>query len=275
MVAGARKDPIDRRRVGRDPVSMSITVQRICRHPVKGLSPEALDAARLAPGAGLPDDRRFALARPATQFDPDVPQWLPKTSFYMLMRDERLAALATRFDEADGVLSIARGGREVARGRITEPLGRAIVEDFFSAYLGAAAGGKPRLFEAPSGHMFSDHRDAVVSLINLATVRDVERIVGAPIDPLRFRANLYVEGAEAWAEFGWVGGEIAIGEARLRVTARIDRCAATNVDPATGARDMNIPKALKRGFGHIDCGVYAAVVTGGGLAVGDALALPD
>jgi uncharacterized protein YcbX len=253
---------------------MPITVQRICRHPVKGLSAEALDAVELAPGAGLPDDRRFALARPATQFDPDTPRWLPKTSFFMLMCHERLAALATRFDAASGVLSITRGGREVARGRITEPVGRAIVEDFFAAYLGGAGGDKPRLIEAPSGHMFSDHQDQVVSLINLATARDLERIVGAPVDPLRFRANLYVEGAEAWAEFGWLGGEIAIGRARLRVTARIDRCAATNVDPATGTRDMNIPKALMRGFGHGDCGVFAKVVKGGAIAVGDALAPP-
>ena len=253
---------------------MSITVQRICRHPVKGLSPEALDAVELAPGAGLPDDRRFALARPATRFDPDAPRWLPKTGFFMLMRDARLAALATRYDAATGVLSIARDGREVVTARITELPGRTIVEDFFAAYLGAAAEGKPRLIEAPSGHMFSDHRDKVVSLINLATVRDVERIVGAPVDPLRFRANLYVDGAEAWAEFGWLDGEIAIGAARLRVTARIDRCQATNVDPAAGARDMNVPRALVRGFGHLDCGVYAAVVAGGGIAVGDALAPP-
>ncbi len=265
---------IDRCRAGLEPAPMAITVQSICRHPVKGLSPETLEAAQIAPGAGLPDDRRFALARPATQFDTQAPRWLPKTSFYMLMRDERLAALTTRFDETAGLLSISRSGREVAKGRITEPLGRAIVEDFFAAYLGAAAGGKPRLIEAPSGHMFSDHQDPVLSLINLASVRDLERIVGAPVDPLRLRANLYVDGAPAWAEFGWLGGEIAIGTARLRVTARIDRCAATNVDPATGARDMNIPKALKRGFGHVDCGVYAAVVTGGGIAVGDALEPP-
>ena len=143
---------------------MAITVQSICRHPVKGLSPEGLEAAQIAPGAGLPDDRRFALARPATQFDAQAPRWLPKTSFYMLMRDERLAALTTRFDEAAGLLTIGRGGREVAKGRITEPLGRAIVEDFFAAYLGAAAGGKPRLIEAPSGHMFSDHQDPVLAL---------------------------------------------------------------------------------------------------------------
>ena len=61
----------------------------------------------------------------------------------------------------------------------------------------------------------------------------------------------------------------AIGAARLRVTARIDRCAAINVNPETAARGMNVVKALQRGFGHIDMGVYAKVIDGGGIATGD------
>ena len=55
----------------------------------------------------------------------------------------------------------------------------------------------------------------------------------------------------------------------MRVTARIDRCAATNVNPNTAIRDMNVIKALQRGFGHIDMGIYADVVTGGDIVSGD------
>ncbi len=96
-----------------------------------------------------------------------------------------------------------------------------------------------------------------------------------PVDPLRFRANLYVEGLPAWAEFDWGGGEIEMGGARLRVIRRTERCAATNVNPETAARDMNIPLALKRGFGHVDMGVYAEVVTGGEVATGDRIVAPE
>jgi uncharacterized protein YcbX len=140
--------------------------------------------------------------------------------------------------------------------------------------MAGAARGAPHLVEAP-GHMFSDTRDKVVSIINLASVHDLERVVRQPVEPLRFRANLYIEGAPAWSEFEWVGKDIAIGDARLTVTKRIDRCAATNVNPETAERDRNIPRALQRGFGHIDMGVYAKVVTGGTIATGDSLSVSN
>ena len=90
---------------------------------------------------------------------------------------------------------------------------------------------------------------------------------GRPVSPLRLRANLYLEGVAPWAEFGWLGKELRIGQARLSVFARTSRCEATNVDPATGARDMAIPAHLLRTWGHRDFGVYAKVVTGGEIGV--------
>jgi hypothetical protein len=69
----------------------------------------------------------------------------------------------------------------------------------------------------------------------------------------------------------WVGREIAIGKTRLRVVKPITRCAATNVNPETAARDMNIPLTLQEGFGHIHMGVYARVIDGGEIAVSDTI----
>ena len=112
----------------------------------------------------------------------------------------------------------------------------------------------------------------VVSIINLASVAAIEGMVGRPVDPLRFRGNLYVEGWPAWCEFDLLGQEIAIGtQARAKVVKRIVRCAATNVDPATGIRDLDIPPTLLRHLGHADCGVYAEVTAGGDIAAGDAI----
>jgi uncharacterized protein len=112
----------------------------------------------------------------------------------------------------------------------------------------------------------------VVSIINLASVAALEDVVGTPIDPLRFRGNVYVTGWPAWHELDMVGQEIAIGStARLKVVKRIMRCAATNVDPTTGIRDLTIPDALQRAYGHTDCGIYAEVVTPGEVAVEDRL----
>jgi len=182
---------------------------------------------------GLPEDSDSRWPIPAPRFDPANPEWLPKRSFLMLMKNERLALLESRYDAATATLEIWRGGKRVARGALATPVGRAVIEDFFGAFMRAEALGKPKLVEAP-GHMFSDAREKVVSLINLASVTDLQRVVGRPVDPIRFRGNVYVEGLPAWAEFDWVGREIVIGDAGLRIVRRIPRCPATDVDPATG-----------------------------------------
>jgi uncharacterized protein YcbX len=150
--------------------------------------------------------------------------------------------------------------------------GRVAIERFLADFCADELRGPPKVLHAP-GFSFSDVAAKVVSIINLASVAAIEGIVGAPVDPLRFRANLYVSGWPAWHEFDLLGHEIAIGDdARLKVVKRIVRCAATNVDPVTGIRDLEIPVALMRNLGHGDCGIYAEVVKAGEIAVGDALA---
>lgn len=247
-------------------------LQAIYRYPVKGLSAELLPSTRLEVGETIPADRRYAIENGPSGFDPAAPSYLPKIRFLMLMKNERLARLESRYDEATHVLSIRAGGREVARGDLASALGRQTIEDFFAAHCAGELRGPPKVLQAPR-HSFSDVARKVVSLINLASVAAVEDAVGAPVHPLRFRGNLYVTGWPAWHEFDLVGREISIGpSARLRLIKRIDRCAATNVDPETGIRDLAIPRTLAQRFGHIDCGVYGEVVAAGGIALGDRVA---
>jgi len=247
-------------------------ISRIYRYPVKGLSAEALTRISVAPGEGLPLDRRFAIAHGATAFDTSAPTWMAKHNFLMLAKNERLAKLETSFDPATNILTVKRGGKKVASGDLTTPTGRALIEQFFGAYLEGETRGSPKVVEAP-GHMFSDTARKVVSIIGLASVADVERVARAPVDPLRFRANIYFAGGKPWEEFDWLDREIAIGDVRLKVYKRIDRCAATTVNPATAERDLQIPRLLQQGFGHIDCGVYAEILNAGEIAQGDALQL--
>lgn len=247
---------------------MAIKVQRICRYPVKGLSPEELESVALTPGEGLPDDRRFALAHGAQRYESGRSGWLPKRHFLNLMSNERLAALETRYDSESGILTIRRNGRQVARGNIAQKIGRDLIDQFFAAFMRNQSVRSPRLVES-TGIMFSDAKEKLVSIINLDSVRDLERVTRRPVDPIRFRGNLMISGARPWEELDWVDKDIRIGTATFTVVERIGRCAATNVDPERGERDLNIPKTLMSGFGHTYCGIYARVVTGGTVATGN------
>jgi hypothetical protein len=248
------------------------TVQGIYRYPVKGLSPQALARTEVTVGATLPADRLYAIENGPCGFDPAAPAYFPKIRFLMLMRNERLAQLRTDFDEATHTLTVVAEGREAVRADLRTPEGREAVEQFFAAFSARELRGPPKILHAP-GHSFSDVARKVVSVINLASVADLETAVGAPVHPLRFRGNLYLSGWPAWTELDLVGREIAVGgTVRLKIVKRIERCAATNVDPDTGIRDLTIPRTLMQTYGHTDCGVYGEVVRAGEIAAGDRVA---
>ncbi|MEW5964120.1 MAG: MOSC domain-containing protein [Pseudomonadota bacterium] len=244
------------------------TLAALYRYPVKGLTPEPLGSVSLAAGDTIPFDRAYAIENGPGRFDPDAPRHLPKITFLMLMRDERLATLEARFEEASETLTILRAGKQVARGQLTTKIGRQMIEQFLAAYMKDSLRGAPRIVSAP-GHSFSDVAAKCVHIVNLASVRDLERLAGRPLSPLRFRPNLVVDGLPAWSELSLVEREIEVGGVRLAVFKRTERCAATNVDPSSGVRDMAIPAVLQRSLGHTDFGIYARVVTGGAISVGD------
>jgi hypothetical protein len=238
------------------------------RYPVKGLSPEPLQHAALEPGLEIAGDRRYAIARASTKFNPDAPEHLDKTKFLMLMRDERLAALASFFDEESQTLVLARGRNLAIKGCLQNFLARAHLETFFQHYMGLSEEERPRIVEA-TGHMFSDAPEKYVSIINLESLRDLAAGTGHDIEALRFRANLYVDGWKAWEELDLIGKEISIGEARVTISRVTTRCAATNVNPLTAQRDMNIPKDLMTQYDRNVLGVYATVTGAGTITLGD------
>jgi uncharacterized protein len=245
-------------------------IQSIYRYPIKGLSPEPLPRTALTAGQTIPGDRLYAIENGPSGFDPASPAYLSKTHFLMLMKNERLASLRTTFDQASHVLTIMDGQREVS-GDLRTAEGRAAIEAFFAGYCADELRGLPKMLHA-DGHSFSDVARKVVSVINLASVGAVETMVGVPVNPLRFRGNIYVEGLTAWSELDLVGRELTVGpDVRLKVVKRTVRCAATNVDPDTGLRDLELPKSLLRNLGHADCGVYAEVIEGGEIAERDSI----
>jgi len=270
-----------------DASAESALISSIYRYPVKGLSGERLPAPDLAPGATLHMDRAFALENGPSGFDPAAPTWQPKIKFLCLMRNASIAALTTHYDDASGTFTVAKNGKTLLEAKLGDAEGRAAMENFFQEFMGGEARGKIRLLEAPAAlpseargqrgniqrHSFSDVAKKVVSIINLESVAALGKSINRPVHPLRFRGNLYVSGWPAWFETQLVGCELEIGAARLRVLKMIQRCAATEVDPETAARDIDVPDVLYRLTGDDDCGIYAEVLTAGRIAEGDRLTI--
>jgi uncharacterized protein YcbX len=250
-------------------------IESLYRYPVKGLTPEPLAEATLTPGRCIPWDRAFALAQGDSAFDRQNPGWVSKTNFMCLMRNAGIAQLATKFDETTGLLTLATPEGKTLK---TSPLtaeGQAALTKFLIDYLGEEArygeGQTPPAFHHIDNHSFCDHRTQVVSLIGFGSLRALEAATGAPRDKRRFRANIYIEDIAPWAELGWLGKTLAIGEATMLVETRIDRCGATSVNPDTALRDANPVRELQQNFGHIDLGVFARILTPGTIRPGDAI----
>ncbi|HEX6958009.1 MAG TPA: MOSC domain-containing protein [Ferrovibrio sp.] len=260
------------------------TLARIVRFPVKGLTAQPLDQALLAPDRPLPGDRRFALAHGASAFDPAQPAYQKKGHFLTWVRNPRLAALHCSFDPAGQRITVADPEPETSddgidNADLTTPSGRAALEKLVLRLLGEETRGSVRVAAAPDV-WFTDKQQPYISIQNAATMADLGRHLGpthggAPADWRRFRANLLLDGFPAWAELGWIGKRLHIGEAVLEVAETIGRCAATHVNPDTAELDEDVLGALRRQYGHTQCGVYARVVQGGTIRRGDAVGLAD
>ena len=83
--------------------------------------------------------------------------------------------------------------------------------------------------------------------------------------------NILIDGGKPWEEFDWIGKKINVGECVLEVFKRTQRCAATNVNPVNGLRDINIPNEINTHYGHLDLGIYTKVIKSGNVSISDKL----
>lgn len=248
---------------------MTARVTAIYRYPVKGFSPEPLESIAIAPGKGLANDRIYAVENGPSGFDEAAPTTVPKTKYTVLMNMPRVAAARTRLDDITGLMTASAEGVVDFAGKLAEAEGREGFAAWLASVLGADADGPLKVLRTHGEFRFTDSARGQISIINLASVRDLSERMGVELDPLRFRGNFHVEGWPAWIENEWVGRKLRVGDAQLDVVKRIQRCLATHVNPTTAERDAEVCKALFDNYGHVDCGIYLQATTPAAVKVGD------
>ncbi len=255
-----------------------VLIKELFTHPVKGLTPQKCDRVFLLCEHGIPGDRAFALMYESVTVEvPDtaVP-WMKKKNFAMQCDLPVLAALNCHYDSNTTILTVKQGDSELLSAATNTQEGRDRLSSFFSDYIAPyrPQKGSLRLVGDPRGKTrYSDRQPVHLSLVSQATLDALSSAAGQEIDARRFRPNVVLEGVAAWEEFNWVGKELQIGQAKIKITAPITRCLNIDVNPDTGEQDIKLFSLLKQQFNHQETGVVAQVISSGDVAVTESLVI--
>lgn len=241
----------------------------ICRHPIKSIGYETLEAGTLKPGRALPHDRRWAVTHAEAGFDGDPERWVPKSRFLRGVTGHSLMAITARFAPDEGRIALAHPDAPAIELVPDDPEDAQRLLTWLAPLWPADRPAPQRVVRAPHDQPLSDVPSPYVSVLNSGSLRALGTKLGCDLSMHRFRGNLWLDGLAPWAEFDMVGDEIEVGDAVLRIEERITRCAATTANPETGRADADTLGALEAAFGHRDFGVYATVIRGGTLRPGD------
>lgn len=250
------------------------TVSWLSVAPVKGLALTRRDELALESFGAL-ENRRFHLLDERGRF------------VNGLTRLERsLFAVAAEWEPDADTLSLTFPDGSVVDGRLElgEPVstwfydrdepGR-IVQGPWAQALSDYAGRELRLVRTDAPGRAVDRADGSVSIVSDESVDELARQAGVgAADARRFRMLVGVQGGEPHLEDTWIGRDVRIGEAVVRVNEQVARCAITTKNPDTGERDLDTLRVIKsyrgtRNEKQLDFGVYGEVVTPGRVRVGD------
>ncbi|MGB0410196.1 MAG: MOSC domain-containing protein [Pikeienuella sp.] len=244
------------------------TLNQICRHPIKSLGEEVIERVLLTAGAHMPGDRVWAIAHANSAFEAANPTWQRSRNFVIQTLNPKLVQLTVAL--VGDMVTLTHpdlGAITVSPERDSDALTAWLTPIIDPAIVGP-------YFVAKGPQPFSDFENTHISIGSTSSLHALEQMADTQLARIRFRMNLWLDDVEPWAEQSWIGKEISIGAARLRIIDPAKRCAATNANPSTGMRDTDLPRLLHSHFGHMNFGVYAQVIEGGEIATNDKVTLP-
>ncbi len=243
---------------------MNARVAALWRHPIKGHGFEALRSVALTAGQTVPGDRLWAVLVEGGKADGTA--WAPCMNFARGAKTGTLMAMAATLSE-DGT-GVTLTHPDLAPLSFHPESDAQRFFDWLAPLLDPARAAPVRILRAPAVG-WTDSPFPSVSILSTSSLAALAEHIGTPLEQQRFRGNIWLDGAPAWAEWDWIGRTLHIGDVELEVRERITRCVATQIDTATGARTADTLAGLSSGWGHIDFGVYAVVTKSGAVAPGD------
>lgn len=234
-------------------------VKEIWRYPVKSMAGGALDETKVG-WQGLIGDRRYAFNRRHSR------SGLP---FLSARKLHGLICYHAKYVQPDDV--------DHSSVVVTGPDNREhdLYSDGLREELEASCGEPLEIISLWRGAF-----DAMaISMITTASLNSIGQLVGAQLDPQRFRPNLIIESLDgrAYPEDRWVGELVVVGTdndaARIRVNRKDIRCSIVDLNPATGERDQNVLAEVVKNRKNF-AGVYASPERPGKIKIGDVVRIP-
>ena len=247
-------------------------IHQLWHFPVKGFGGSQMPLAKLRQRGYFPNDRQFAISIGSEKTAAAKNgTWFRKAHFLQLMSHELLAEYSCRYDDANPRLELLYHGATCLSIDPAQPTDCQRFEDFFFTLLGSNLRGKPRLMTMKH-QAYSDQSTALISIASNASIDAFADATNTKPDSRRFRVNISSDGDTPFAEETLIGTTLRCGDALLLVKEPVGRCAAINVDPATAKRNSeDYVRFMKAHFGHSNLGIFAEVINGGIISVGDRL----
>lgn len=234
----------------------------IYRHPIKAHGREALASVLLSEGECLPFDRLWAVAHEAARL---TDGWSRCANFSRGAKAPALMAITCTLDEGARSITLRHPNRPELTFRPDDNPPEFL--DWVRPLMPTDRAASERIVSAGRG--MTDSEFPSVSILSTSSLADLSARMGTDLSQHRWRGNLWIDGLPPFAEFDLIGQLIRIGDATLRIEERITRCKATTANPETGIIDADTLAGLHGAYGHRDFGVYATVVQGGTIRLGD------